>query len=98
MMGHLMRGVSTKPFLFASEENAVSVSLFTAAIKHLTKSNGRKVYLGLKLRVRPIMAAKGREPEQEAAGYIKPAIRKQKMDRMSGLDIKTPGLLLLTKV
>lgn len=52
----------------------------------------------MKLRVRPIMAAKGREPEQEAAGYIKPAIRKQKMDRMSGLDIKTPGLLLLTKV
>lgn len=74
-----MRDVSTRPFLFASEENAVSVSLFTAAIKHLTKSNGRKVYLGLKLRVRPIMVAKAWEPEQEAAGYIKPAIRKQKM-------------------
>lgn len=84
--------------LLASEENAVSVSLFIAAIKYLTKSNGRKVSLGSKLRVRSIMAAKAWELEQEVAGYITLAVREEKVDRMCGLDIKTLGLLLLTEV
>lgn len=75
------------------KKNAVSVSLFIAVIKYLTESNGR-TYLGSKLRVCSTMAAKGWGLEQEAAGFIASAVREQKVDRMWGLDIKAPGLLL----
>lgn len=44
------------------------------------------------------MAAKAWKLEQEVAGYIKPAIREQKVDRMWGLYIKTLGLFLLTDI
>lgn len=84
--------------LFASEENAVLVSLFIAGIKYLTKSDGRKVYLGSKLRVWSTMAAKACELEQEVAGYITLAVKEQKVERMCELAIKTLGLLLLTEV
>lgn len=67
-------------------------------IKCLTGSNGRKVYLGSKLRTWSIMAAMAWELEQEVAGYITLAVREQEVDRMCGLDIKTLGLLLLTEV